>query len=90
MTIQCLCYRNKRGSNHKLVVNNDTNSVIIYTVVKIILTHNVHKRSVFRFRRKFIKKSILYGIHKNTYHPKSHPTSLNYMHIITMLQCSSN
>ena len=35
MTNQCLSYHNKRSSNHKLIVNNNTHSVIIGTIVKI-------------------------------------------------------
>ncbi len=35
MTNQCLSYRNKRSSNHKLMVNINTHSVIIGTIVNI-------------------------------------------------------
>ncbi len=35
MTNQCLRYHNKHSSNHKLIVNNNTHSVIIGTIVKI-------------------------------------------------------
>ena len=35
MTNQCLSYHNKRSSNHKLIVNNNTHSVIIGTIVNI-------------------------------------------------------
>ncbi len=35
MTNQCLSHHNKRSSNHQLIVNNNTHSVIIGTVVNI-------------------------------------------------------
>ena len=36
MTNQCLSYQNKRSSNYQLMVNRNTHSVSIGTIVKIV------------------------------------------------------